>query len=65
VGDPAYRAPVQRSNIQRNGEGLSVDAQLGLQGSVHKALIFPRVDEYPREISTGSPTAKLHEKGCE
>ena len=59
VGDPAYRAPVQCSNVHGNGEGLNGDAQLGSQGRVQKALIGTGA------ISTGSPTAKWHEKGCE
>lgn len=46
MGDLAYRAPVQCSNVHENGEGLSGDIQLGSQGSVHKALISPRVNEY-------------------
>ena len=50
VGDPAYRAPVQCSNIHGNGEGLNGDAQLGRQGSVHKACVSPRVDEYPERF---------------
>ena len=38
------------ANIHENGEGLSGDIQLGSQGSVHKALFSPRVDEDPERF---------------
>jgi hypothetical protein len=50
VSEPVYRAPVQRSNVHGNGEGLIGDAQLGHQSSVQKTLIGPRVDEYPERF---------------
>ena len=50
VSDPAYRAPGQHSNVHGNGEELSGDAHLGRQGSVRKALIGPRVEDYPENL---------------
>ena len=40
VGNPAYRAVVQRSDIHGNG------VELGRQSNIHKSLIGPQVDEY-------------------
>jgi hypothetical protein len=42
MGDPTYRAPVQRPSIHGNGEGLfRKESQCGVQ----KALVGPRVNE--------------------
>ena len=55
MSDPAYRSPVQRSNIHGSGEWLSGDVQLGCQCSVQKALISPRVNEDPERFGLVSP----------
>jgi hypothetical protein len=47
VGDPAYRAPDQRSNIHGNGVELYWDALLGCQGNIHK-----RLTSAPESMST-------------
>jgi hypothetical protein len=58
VGNPAYRAPVQRSNIHANGEGLSGDAQLRHQGNVHKTHIGPESMSIWRDLDW-SPHIKV------
>ena len=64
VGDPAYRAPFQHSNIHENGEGLSGDVQLGRQGNIHKTEIVPCVDEYLERLGLVSPQKGGMEKGA-
>jgi hypothetical protein len=55
MGDPTYRAPVQRSNIHGNGEGLSGDVQFGSQCDIQKALIGSRLNEDPETFGLVSP----------
>jgi hypothetical protein len=50
VGDSANRAPIQYSDVHKVGKGLCGDTQLRHQGSVHKALVGPRVIEHSDEF---------------
>ena len=60
VGDPAYRAPVQRSNIHGSGERLSGDVQLRSQVVSKKTLIVLRVNE---DLDRFRLVSTQHEQG--
>ena len=57
------RVLVQRSNVHGIGEGLSGDAHLRRQGSVHKTLIGHGVDEYPERFRLVPPQQDDMERG--
>ena len=64
VGNPAYGVPIQCSNVQGTGEGLSGDAQLRHQGGVHEPLVGPRVNENPERYRLVAPQQDGMETGA-
>jgi hypothetical protein len=64
VGEPAYRAPIQCSNIQGAGEVLNWDAQLRHQGGVQETLVGPRVNENPEGYRLVAPQQEGMERGA-
>jgi hypothetical protein len=64
VGNPAYRASIQGSNVQETGEGLSGDAQLRHQGGIHETLVSPRVNENPERFRLVAPQQDDMKRGA-
>ena len=63
LGNSANRAPIQRSDVHGNGERLCGDSQLQHQGSIHKALVSPRVNEYPERFRPFTPVHRVAWRG--
>ena len=58
VGDSACRAPIQRSNVNGNGEGLRGDVQFGRRVTF-KNSCRPQIQQEHGEIWTGHPYSRM------